>query len=78
MDFIGSINDILWGPWTPWVLLFAGVLFTIWSKFTQYVAMTHGIQVVRRAGWWRMYGRKNRRQVAQTPGCSGTREQVFQ
>ena len=47
MDFLESVGGILWGPWTPYLLLAAGVLFTIWSRFTQYSAMTHGIQVVR-------------------------------
>ncbi len=47
MDFINDINGILWGLWTPVILLIAGILFTIWSRFTQYTAMTHGVQVVR-------------------------------
>jgi AGCS family alanine or glycine:cation symporter len=47
MDFLESVGGILWGPWTPYVLLAAGVIFTVWSRFTQYTAMTHGIQVVR-------------------------------
>ena len=47
MEFIGQLGGILWGPWTPWILLAAGVLFTVWTKFTQVKAMTHGIAVVR-------------------------------
>ncbi len=47
MGFVESITGILWGPWTPWILLAAGVLFTVWTRFTQYTAMTHGVQVVR-------------------------------
>ncbi|MFQ5505342.1 MAG: alanine/glycine:cation symporter family protein, partial [Planctomycetota bacterium] len=47
MSFLKDITDVLWSPWTPWVLLAAGVLFTIWSRFSQYTAMTHGIAVVR-------------------------------
>ncbi len=46
-DFFEAVGGILWGPWTPLVLLFMGVLFTVWTKFTQYKAMTHGIAVVR-------------------------------
>ena len=46
-DFIGSITGILWGIWTPVILLLAGIIFTIWTRFTQYRAMTHGVQVVR-------------------------------
>jgi AGCS family alanine or glycine:cation symporter len=51
MDFnletIDSINDILWGPWTPYALLAAGVLFTFWTRFIQWTAVTHGIDVIR-------------------------------
>ncbi|MEM7244357.1 MAG: amino acid carrier protein [Acidobacteriota bacterium] len=46
MNVLESIGGFLWGPWTPWVLLFAGVLFTVWTKFTQHTAMTHGFAVV--------------------------------
>ena len=46
-DLIGSITGILWGIWTPVILLLAGIIFTIWTRFTQYRAMTHGVQVVR-------------------------------
>ena len=41
------IADLLWGPWTPWLLFLSGILFTVWSRFTQYMAMTHGVAVVR-------------------------------
>ncbi len=47
MDFIGDLNNILWGPWTFFLLLFAGIVFTIWTRFTQKLSMTHGIAVVR-------------------------------
>ncbi|HIA27127.1 MAG TPA: sodium:alanine symporter family protein, partial [Planctomycetes bacterium] len=47
MENIEVVTDFLWGPWTPYVLLFAGVLFTVWTRFTQYKAMTHGVQVIR-------------------------------
>ena len=47
MEFLKTISEFLWGPWTPWILLAAGVLFTVWTRFTQYAAMTHGVQVVR-------------------------------
>ncbi|MBL1217650.1 MAG: amino acid carrier protein [Planctomycetes bacterium] len=46
-EWIGEITGILWGPWTFFVLMGAGILFTIWSRFSQYRAMTHGIAVVR-------------------------------
>jgi len=47
MNGLAAVSDVLWGPWTPWVLLGAGLLFTIWSRFTQATAMTHGFAVVR-------------------------------
>jgi AGCS family alanine or glycine:cation symporter len=47
LGYIEAIGGILWGPWTPLVLLGAGLLFTIWTKFTQAASMTHGVQVVR-------------------------------
>ena len=40
-------GDILWGPWTFLGLLAAGLLFTVWTRFTQYRSMTHGIAVIR-------------------------------
>ena len=46
MDALSATSDVLWGPWTPWALLGAGLLFTIWSRFTQYTSMTHGFAVV--------------------------------
>ena len=47
MSGMESVSNFLWGPWTPWVLLGTGLLFTIWSRFTQYTALTHGFAVVR-------------------------------
>jgi len=47
VDTISNISSFLWSDWVPWVLLAAGILFTIWTKFTQYTAMTHGVMVVR-------------------------------
>ncbi len=40
-------GDIMWGPWTFFGLLAVGLIFTIWTKFGQYRAMTHGIAVIR-------------------------------
>ncbi|PKL76142.1 MAG: sodium:alanine symporter family protein [Candidatus Melainabacteria bacterium HGW-Melainabacteria-1] len=42
-----QIVNFLWGPWTFFVLMGTGILFTIWSKFVQFRAVTHGIQVTR-------------------------------
>ena len=47
MPILESLVDFLWGPWTPWFLFAGGVLFTIWTRFTQYTALTHGVAVIR-------------------------------
>jgi AGCS family alanine or glycine:cation symporter len=47
MSFVGWFNGIVWGMWTFYILLGAGVLFTLWTKFVQYKNMTHGVQVTR-------------------------------
>jgi AGCS family alanine or glycine:cation symporter len=46
-EIVGKIGGVLWGPWTFFGLLGAGVLFSIWTKFTQYRSMTHGFAVIR-------------------------------
>jgi AGCS family alanine or glycine:cation symporter len=43
----GFTDNILWGQHTFIVLLGVGLLFTIWSKFIQYRALTHGVSVTR-------------------------------
>ncbi len=45
--FITEIGELIWSPPTFIGLLGAGVLFTVWSRFTQYRIMTHGINVIR-------------------------------
>lgn len=45
--FIGNLNGVLFSPYTVFALLFVGVLFTGWSIFGQYRALTHGVSVVR-------------------------------
>lgn len=47
MQWIGEINSILWGPWTLYVLLLAGIVFTIWTRFSQFRVLTHGVSVTR-------------------------------
>lgn len=44
---LATINAVLWNE--TWILIIAGtgVLFTIWSGFGQYRALTHGTQVIR-------------------------------
>jgi alanine or glycine:cation symporter, AGCS family len=49
-DWLGVFSDILFHDIVIFVVLGAGVLFTIWSGFSQYRAMTHGVAVIR--GKW--------------------------
>ena len=44
---IGEINGILFSNYTVYALLITGVVFTIWSGFGQFRALTHGVAVVR-------------------------------
>ncbi|MDQ7013550.1 MAG: amino acid carrier protein [Planctomycetota bacterium] len=46
-DFINMLNGILFSNYTVYALLLTGLLFTVWSGFGQYRALTHGISVVR-------------------------------
>ena len=46
-SFVNSVNGILFSNYTVYALLATGVLFTIWSGFGQYRALTHGVAVVR-------------------------------
>lgn len=46
-NFLGVANGFLWAQPVLFALLGTGVLFTIWSGFAQYRALTHGIAVVR-------------------------------
>lgn len=46
-DIVNGLNGILFSNYTVYALLLAGVLFTIWSGFGQYRALTHGVQVIR-------------------------------
>lgn len=44
---LGGINSILWHNYVLYFVLGTGVLFTIWSAFSQYRALTHGSSVIR-------------------------------
>jgi len=44
---IGSINKVLWSDWAFVVLVGAGLLFTIWTKFSQFRVLGHGVAVTR-------------------------------
>ena len=43
------IDNVLWGAPTFLVMLSVGLLFSVWSKFVQFRALTHGVQVIRGA-----------------------------
>jgi AGCS family alanine or glycine:cation symporter len=47
--FLVSLNGILWHNSVLLVLLLTGVLFTVWSAFSQRRALTHGLRVIRGA-----------------------------
>lgn len=44
---VGAISSVIWHDWVLYVVMGVGILFTIWSGFCQYSALTHGTQVVR-------------------------------
>ena len=44
--FIGSINGLLWHNYVLFTVLGAGLLFTLWSGFSQYRSLTHGVAVL--------------------------------
>jgi len=47
MAFLTTLNGIIWHDTVLIILLGTGVVFTIWSGFGQYRALTHGILVLR-------------------------------
>ena len=44
---LDQVNAIIWHNWVLYVVLGTGVLFTIWTKFCQWRALTHGVEVIR-------------------------------
>jgi AGCS family alanine or glycine:cation symporter len=46
-DFLNALNSILWHRYALFLLLGTGVVFTFWSGFCQYRALTHGLRVTR-------------------------------
>ena len=44
---VETINGILWNDFTLYALLLTGVVFTVWSGFSQYYALSHGAKVTR-------------------------------
>ena len=47
LALLEALVDVLWGPWTPWLLVASGVLFSIWTRFSQISSLTHGVEVLR-------------------------------
>ncbi len=45
MDAIQSLNDLLWHDYVLYAVLATGILYTFWSVFSQYRALTHGVAV---------------------------------
>jgi len=43
---LATINGILWHEYVLFAIVGTGLLFTIWSGFSQYYALTHGSRVV--------------------------------
>jgi alanine or glycine:cation symporter, AGCS family len=46
-DVINAINDIFFHDYVVYALLATGVLFTLWTGFGQYRALTHGVDITR-------------------------------
>ena len=46
-DVINTINKIFFHDHVVYALLATGVLFTLWTGFGQYRALTHGVEVTR-------------------------------
>ena len=46
-DFLSAINAIIWHESVLFMLLGTGIVFTVWSGFSQYRALTHGFHVMR-------------------------------
>ncbi len=47
--FLAALNAILWHEYVLFAIVGTGLLFTIWSGFSQYRALTHGPAVIRGA-----------------------------
>lgn len=43
---LDAVNGVIWHDYVLYVVLGVGLLFTLWSGFCQYRALTHGVRVV--------------------------------
>ena len=46
MRWLEAVNAVLWHDYVLFTVLGVGVLFTLWSGFGQYRALTHGVAVI--------------------------------
>lgn len=46
-DVLTAINNVIWHDSVLYAVLGVGVLFTLWSGFCQYHALSHGVAVIR-------------------------------
>jgi len=46
-DWLTAVNAILWHDIVLYIVLGVGLLFTVWSGFCQYHALTHGVRIAR-------------------------------
>jgi AGCS family alanine or glycine:cation symporter len=44
---LAAINAVLWNETWIYIIAATGVLFTVWSGFSQFRALTHGPKVIR-------------------------------
>ncbi len=44
---LDQVNAVIWHDWVLYVVLGTGILFTVWTKFCQWRALTHGVEVIR-------------------------------
>ncbi len=44
---MAAVNSVLWHSWVLYSLLLSGIVFTVWSRFSQFHSVTHGLQVLR-------------------------------
>lgn len=45
--FLTTLNAFLWHDYVLYIMVFTGLSFTVWSGFSQYQALTHGVHVIR-------------------------------
>jgi len=46
-ELLVQMNAILWHDYVLYIMVFTGLSFTVWSGFSQYRALTHGVHVIR-------------------------------